>query len=84
MDALPIQEESSADYASRKEGIMHMCGHDAHVACLPYQGVDSIYIPGAKFFVYGCIKEYKSRQKSFDICWHDKRWRSCKHHTFKG
>ena len=34
MDALPIQEESSADYASRKEDIMHACGHDAHVACL--------------------------------------------------
>lgn len=34
IDALPIQEESSAVYASRKEGIMHACGHDAHVACL--------------------------------------------------
>jgi amidohydrolase len=34
MDALSIQEESSADYASKNEGIMHACGHDAHVACL--------------------------------------------------
>jgi amidohydrolase len=34
MDALPIQEESSADYASTNPGVMHACGHDAHTAIL--------------------------------------------------
>jgi amidohydrolase len=34
MDALPIVEASGADYVSRMEGVMHACGHDAHVACL--------------------------------------------------
>lgn len=34
MDALPINEESGAEYASRREGVMHACGHDGHTAAL--------------------------------------------------
>ncbi|WP_319419932.1 M20 family metallopeptidase [Pleurocapsa sp. FMAR1] len=30
MDALPIQEHPKFDFASRKQGIMHACGHDVH------------------------------------------------------
>ena len=34
IDALPIHEESGVDFASRTDGRMHACGHDAHMAIL--------------------------------------------------
>jgi len=34
IDALPIREETGLSYASKKDGVMHACGHDGHTAML--------------------------------------------------
>jgi amidohydrolase len=34
IDALPIKEENNVPYRSKKSGVMHACGHDAHSAIL--------------------------------------------------
>lgn len=34
IDALPVCEETGVPYASKTPGVMHACGHDAHIAML--------------------------------------------------
>ncbi|MBC7594941.1 MAG: amidohydrolase [Kineosporiaceae bacterium] len=34
MDALPLQERTGLDFASKVDGAMHACGHDLHTAML--------------------------------------------------
>jgi amidohydrolase len=34
MDALPVNEECDESYRSQRDGVMHACGHDGHMAIL--------------------------------------------------
>ena len=34
IDALPVREVADVPYKSRRDGVMHACGHDAHIAIL--------------------------------------------------
>ena len=34
MDALPMPEDTGVEFASKIDGVMHACGHDAHTAML--------------------------------------------------
>ncbi len=53
MDALPMEDKKNVPYASKKRGIAHSCGHDAHTAI--QLGVADI-LSKIKTELSGCVK----------------------------
>jgi amidohydrolase len=56
IDALPIQDAKTCEYASRVNGVMHACGHDGHTAQLlavaRYYSLRREETAGARVFLF--------------------------------
>ena len=61
LDALPIEEKNNNQYSSKIKGVMHACGHDAHMAIATgtalYLQENNIEIPGIVRFIYQPAEE---------------------------
>src|SRR3979411_2769140 len=68
IDGLPIHEESGVDFASKIDGRMHACGHDAHMAIMVGVArtlVDRIWdVSGRYLFVFQPAEEIVSGAKT--------------------
>jgi amidohydrolase len=68
IDALPIHEESGVDFASKTDGRMHACGHDAHMGIMVGVArtlVDRIWdVSGRYLFVFQPAEEIVSGAKA--------------------
>ncbi len=61
IDALPVPEKSGLPFASLNEGVMHACGHDAHMAIAlalaAWAQAERENLPGAIRFVFQPAEE---------------------------
>jgi amidohydrolase len=68
IDALPINEESGVEFASKTDGRMHACGHDAHMGIMVGVArtlVDRIWdVSGRYLFVFQPAEEIVSGAKA--------------------
>ena len=61
IDALPVPEKSGLPFASQNPGVMHACGHDAHIAIAlgiaELLAADPSALPGSVRFVFQPAEE---------------------------
>jgi amidohydrolase len=68
MDALPIRDAKDVPYASRRDGVMHACGHDAHmtIACGVLRVLEPLQaiLPGTLRVIFQPGEEVPAGEKS--------------------
>jgi len=68
MDALPIRDAKDVPYASRRDGVMHACGHDAHmtIACGVLRVLEPLraILPGTLRVIFQPGEEVPAGEKS--------------------
>ncbi|MCA0753920.1 amidohydrolase [Paenibacillus sp. N4] len=61
IDALPIQDEKTCEYASKIPNVMHACGHDAHTATLlaiaAYYSANRAQLKGERRLLFQAAEE---------------------------
>ncbi|MER8430563.1 amidohydrolase [Mesorhizobium caraganae] len=60
LDALPVLEKTGLPYASKRDGVMHACGHDGHTAMLLGAArllADSRAFDGTVYFIFQPAEE---------------------------
>ncbi len=64
MDALPIEEETGLPFASTKDGYMHACGHDGHMACLMgFSRILDSYLNNEENFPYNALLVFQPAEE---------------------
>ncbi len=65
IDALPICEKNEIEYASQNKGVMHACGHDAHITILLGAVKELKYLSDSNELNINILAVFQQSEESF-------------------